>query len=67
MALVYIGEWVLGLKNGYGVLDDIIAGEKYFGNWIDDKKQGSGIVVTSDGVYYEGSFTQDVLTVSKKP
>jgi hypothetical protein len=27
-------------------------------------KHGCGLIVTLDGIYYEGVFTQDVLTVS---
>jgi len=26
-------------------------------------KHGNGLIVTLDGIYYEGVFTQDVLTV----
>lgn len=62
-ASFYIGDWVSGAKCGYGVMDDIVAGEKYIGNWLDNKKHGNGLIVTSDGVYYEGVFNQDVLTV----
>lgn len=25
-ASVYVGEWVAGLKHGYGVMDDIVTG-----------------------------------------
>lgn len=62
-ASVYIGEWVAGTKCGYGVMDDIVTGEKYLGNWLDNKKHGCGLIVTSDGIYYEGVFSQDILTV----
>lgn len=61
-ACIYIGDWDFGSKNGYGVLDDIVTGEKYLGNWADNKKHGNGIIVTSDGIYYEGVFNQDILT-----
>lgn len=37
-------------------------GEKYLGNWCDNKKHGNGLIVTSEGVYYEGTFNQDTLT-----
>lgn len=63
-ATIYTGEWVVGVKHGYGVMDDIGKGEKYLGNWSDNKKHGCGLIVTLDGIYYEGLFTQDVLTVS---
>ncbi|EFA04485.1 alsin isoform X1 [Tribolium castaneum] len=61
-ASFYIGDWVNGMKNGYGVMDDIANGEKYIGNWMDNKKHGNGLIITSDGIYYEGIFNQDVLT-----
>lgn len=61
-ASIYIGEWLCGSKSGYGVMDDIMAGEKYLGNWSDNKKHGNGVIVTSEGVYYEGTFNQDVFT-----
>ncbi|XP_063838973.1 alsin [Ostrinia nubilalis] len=61
-ATIYTGEWVNGAKQGYGVMDDIGKGEKYLGNWSDNKKHGCGLIVTLDGIYYEGLFMQDVLT-----
>ncbi|KAF5273636.1 hypothetical protein FQR65_LT04636 [Abscondita terminalis] len=61
-ASIYIGDWVLGCKSGYGVMDDIVTGEKYLGTWSDNKKHGNGLIVTSDGVYYEGTFNQDTFT-----
>ncbi|PNF38029.1 hypothetical protein B7P43_G02377 [Cryptotermes secundus] len=62
VASVYIGEWVNGVKQGYGVMDDIVTGEKYLGYWSNNMKHGCGLIVTLDGIYYEGVFTQDVLT-----
>ncbi|XP_017773870.1 PREDICTED: alsin isoform X2 [Nicrophorus vespilloides] len=61
-ASIYIGDWVFGNRNGYGIMDDIVTGEKYLGNWNDNKKHGNGLIVTSEGIYYEGIFNQDVLT-----
>ncbi|XP_030041146.2 alsin [Manduca sexta] len=61
-ATIYTGEWINGVKQGYGVMDDIGKGEKYLGNWSDNKKHGCGLIVTLDGIYYEGLFMQDVLT-----
>ncbi|XP_065164846.1 alsin isoform X2 [Atheta coriaria] len=60
-ASIYIGDWLFGNKSGYGVMDEITIGEKYLGNWSDNKKHGNGTIVTSDGIYYEGVFNQDVL------
>lgn len=40
-----------------------ISGEKYLGNWLNNMKNGNGLMVTQEGIYYEGVFSQDVLTV----
>lgn len=53
---MFIGQWVMDKKAGYGVFDDITRGEKYMGMWQDDVCQGNGIVVTQFGLYYEGNF-----------
>jgi len=34
------------------------------GMWSNDQRQGFGVVVTVDGVYYEGKFFQNRLAVS---
>jgi len=60
-ASVYIGAWVKGVRHGYGVLEDIMVGEKYMGMWCEGAKQGRGCVVNSDGVYYEGNFSNNRL------
>ncbi|XP_046736020.1 alsin isoform X3 [Diprion similis] len=62
VASIYIGEWIAGLKQGYGVMDDITTGEKYLGFWNNNMKHGCGLIVTLDGIYYEGVFMQDILT-----
>ncbi|CAG5119646.1 unnamed protein product [Candidula unifasciata] len=59
---VYIGEWVNNLKEGYGVEDDTLKGEKYLGMWTQDQRHGSGVMVTLDGMYFEGTFQQNKLT-----
>ncbi|XP_007469282.1 PREDICTED: alsin-like [Lipotes vexillifer] len=53
---MFIGQWVMDKKSGYGVFDDITRGEKYMGMWQDDVCQGNGVVVTQFGLYYEGNF-----------
>ncbi|CAH2305970.1 alsin [Pelobates cultripes] len=53
---MFIGQWVMDKKTGYGVFDDITRGEKYMGMWQDDFRQGNGVVVTQFGLYYEGAF-----------
>lgn len=63
-ASIYTGEWNAGNKHGYGVLDEITKGEKYLGMWQNNQRHGPGMVVTMNGVYYEGNFYQNKLTVS---
>lgn len=41
----------------------IYRGEKYMGMWVNDQRHGQGVVVTVDGVYYEGNFFQNRLAV----
>ena len=38
-------------------------GEKYMGMWEADSRQGPGLVVTLDGIYNQGTFSQNKLTV----
>ncbi|KAL5005990.1 hypothetical protein ScPMuIL_017148 [Solemya velum] len=61
-ASIYIGEWDKDTKHGYGVMDDILRGEKYMGMWQDDCRHGNGIVVTLDGMYFEGNFIQNKMS-----
>lgn len=49
----------------YSLVRIMFLGEKYLGCWSGNMKSGSGLIVTIDGIYYEGTFSQDVLTVSK--
>ncbi|XP_051009824.1 alsin [Acomys russatus] len=59
---MFIGQWVMDRKAGYGVFDDITRGEKYMGMWQDDVCQGNGVVVTQFGLYYEGNFHLNKMT-----
>uniref|UniRef100_A0A1A9W2F5 PH domain-containing protein n=1 Tax=Glossina brevipalpis TaxID=37001 RepID=A0A1A9W2F5_9MUSC len=59
---VYIGEFQDNNKFGYGVLDNIICGDKYMGLFAENKRSGSGIYITSKGDYFEGTFVNDELT-----
>lgn len=34
------------------------------GLWVDEKRHGSGVVVTQYGVYYEGTFRDNKMSVS---
>ncbi|XP_053218351.1 alsin isoform X1 [Podarcis raffonei] len=58
---MFIGQWVMDKKTGYGVFDDITRGEKYMGMWQDDLGQGNGVVVTQFGLYYEGAFSSNKM------
>nr|XP_057908425.1 alsin isoform X2 [Doryrhamphus excisus] len=58
---VFIGQWAHDKKTGYGVFDNITKGEKYIGMWQDNQRQGTGIVVTQFGLYYEGSFKDNKM------
>ncbi|XP_072253374.1 alsin-like isoform X2 [Leuresthes tenuis] len=59
---VFIGHWVHDKKTGYGVHDDITRGEKYMGQWLDDQRHGSAVVVTQYGAYYEGTFRENKMS-----
>lgn len=61
-ASIYVGEWLNDKRNGYGVQDDVLKGEKYMGMWVEDHRHGNGIMVTLDGMYFEGNFYMDKLT-----
>lgn len=39
-------------------------GEKYMGVWVEEKRHGSGVVVSQHGLYYEGSFRDNKMSVS---
>ena len=39
------------------------AGHKYMGMWADDNCHGNGIIVTVDGLYFEGNFAYGKMTV----
>ncbi|KAM4669547.1 alsin [Amazona ochrocephala] len=58
---MFIGQWTMDKKSGYGVFDDITRGEKYMGMWQDDVCQGNGVVVTQFGLYYEGAFSMNKM------
>lgn len=38
-------------------------GEKYMGQWLDDQRHGSAVVVTQCAVYYEGTFKENKMSV----
>ncbi|XP_074550664.1 alsin-like isoform X2 [Halichoeres trimaculatus] len=59
---VFIGQWVHHKKTGYGVYDDITRGEKYMGLWSDEQRNGNAMVVTQNGLYFEGTFRDNKMS-----
>ena len=41
-----------------------VSGQRYIGLWQDDCRHGNGIIVTLDGMYFEGQFVQNKMTVN---
>ncbi|XP_068032419.1 ALS2 C-terminal-like protein isoform X1 [Anomalospiza imberbis] len=60
----YTGHWENDKKNGYGVWEDKERGERYIGMWLDDHRQGEGIVVTQSGLCYQRTFHADKMVGS---
>ena len=58
----YIGQVVNGLVEGkwawYGFKEPFI-GDRYEGEWRNDKKEGKGIYYYKDGNIYEGDYRND--------
>ena len=44
-----------------GVFEDSSRQQKYFGMWSEGMRQGPGLVVTADGLYYEGTVLHGCL------
>uniref|UniRef100_A0AC34R7E6 MORN repeat-containing protein n=1 Tax=Panagrolaimus sp. JU765 TaxID=591449 RepID=A0AC34R7E6_9BILA len=57
---VYVGGWLKGAKNGYGVLS--LNKERYLGMWKDDLRHGKGCQITIDGIFHEGIFDKNRFT-----
>jgi len=41
----------------------LVTGQKYMGLWQDDNRHGNGVIVTLDGLYFEGNFVNGKITV----
>lgn len=53
----YVGEFVNGLRHGYGVWrSSEVGGDTYEGNYKDDKKSGRGKYTWANGTVYIGNF-----------
>lgn len=57
----YVGEFKENQRCGYGVLDDMVLGDKYMGMFAENKRVGAGTCITMNGDYFEGMFMNDVL------
>ena len=54
--MIYNGSWNSKfLKEGFGIAIDK-DGNKYTGNWKDDKFEGNGRLISINGDYYEGNW-----------
>jgi hypothetical protein len=58
---LYVGNFIHGTRNGYGVYDETLSGNKYMGMFQDSKRFGNGVYITMDGSYFEGNFVNNVL------
>jgi amyotrophic lateral sclerosis 2 protein len=60
----YKGDFQADNKEGFGVLEDNDSGSKYIGMFFNNKKQGPGILITTNGHYYAGNFVNDGLSTN---
>ncbi|KAH8270174.1 hypothetical protein KR018_005200 [Drosophila ironensis] len=58
---IYVGEYQANARSGYGVMEDLVTGDKYMGMFADNKRAGVGSCITNRGDYFEGSFAGDDL------
>lgn len=56
---IYVGEYQANARSGYGVLEDLVSGDKYMGMFADNKRAGIGSCITNRGDYFEGNFAGD--------
>ncbi|XP_001353522.1 alsin homolog [Drosophila pseudoobscura] len=61
---IYVGEYQANTRCGYGVMEDLISGDKYMGMFAENKRVGIGSCITNRGDYFEGSFAGDDLVGS---
>ncbi|XP_017042362.1 alsin homolog [Drosophila ficusphila] len=58
---IYVGEYQANVRSGYGVIEDLVSGDKYMGMFADNKRSGIGSCITNRGDYFEGNFSGDDL------
>ena len=56
----YVGTLRDEQRHGKGTMIFYESGSHYYGDWIDDKRIGMGIIKYSDGSSYEGEFRNDM-------
>ena len=58
---IYKGSWnAQGIKEGFGTFIDS-KGNKYIGEWKNDKFNGKGRLFSTNGDYYEGYFIDGII------
>ena len=64
--IIYKGSWNINnyKKEGFGILIDE-EGNKYTGNFIDDKMNGKGRLFNKEGDYFEGEFVNGEIKKGK--
>jgi hypothetical protein len=69
----YVGEWLNGKRHGKGtctyfsrVNKNIVEGI-YYGDWVDDLREGQGIYQFLDGTVYDGNWNQSEICGKGKP
>ncbi|VDO95912.1 unnamed protein product [Soboliphyme baturini] len=55
-SVLYVGAWKADKRHGYGVAD--FGTKKYLGMWDNDREHGFGLVVTLDGLCFQGQFVE---------
>mmetsp|Transcript_33910 Transcript_33910/g.44731 ORF Transcript_33910/g.44731 Transcript_33910/m.44731 type:complete len:1022 (+) Transcript_33910:225-3290(+) len=56
----YEGEWINGVKHGYGIYKyKELEGKVYEGYWANGLRHGKGIMKFKDGSYYKGDFDKE--------
>ena len=62
----YEGEWLKGVRNGYGIFTFPNCKVKYEGEWYNDTRNGWGITTFSNGIVREGEYRNDKLVLEFK-
>ena len=47
------------IRSSYGVMLYVHEGVYYIGKWVNDKKEGQGVMINQDGSYYNGEWYKD--------